>query len=66
MTHAVKTFNKSGKCLYEANFKTAEAAYEEYVNDLRLLKKFAKKGEETTIVRLNDGYVMAIETIAGV
>lgn len=65
MKHAVRTFNKAGKCLYEKEFRTAEAAYEEYVNDIRILKSRLEKGEEITIARFNEGYVMTIETIKG-
>ena len=66
MKHSVKTIdNKTGKCLYEADFSTPEAACEEYQKDLRLLKSKIEKGEEISIVRLNDGYVMEFETVRG-
>lgn len=65
MKHAVRTFNNAGKCLYEAHFSTAEKAYEEYQENIRILKKCLPRGEEITIARFNDGYVMTLETIKG-
>lgn len=64
MTHEVRTY-KNGKCVYQAHFQNAESAYNEYLDNIRLIKKYSKKGEETTVVRLNEGAVMAIETIIG-
>jgi selenophosphate synthetase-related protein len=65
MKHEVRTFNKNGKCVYVNCHRTADKAYEEYQNNIRLIKKYIQKGDEATVVRLNDGYVMAIETIKG-
>ena len=65
MKHAVRTFNRHGECLHEAHFQTAEAAYEEYVSDIRLLKKSLKKGDEITVARYNDGDLMTYETVKG-
>ena len=63
MKHSVLTINKAGKVVYENLHKTAETAYEEYEKNIVLVKKFIKKGEELTVVRMNDGQVMTMETI---
>lgn len=65
MKHSVLTINKAGKVVYEGLHKTAESAYEEYVKNIALVKKFIKKGEETTVVRMNEGQVMTMEIIKG-
>lgn len=65
MKHAVRTYDRNGKCLYENHFRTAEAAYKEYTDNIRILKKFIKKGEEITIARFNEGDLMTFEVIKG-
>ena len=65
MKHCVKTFNKESKCVYENHHKTAETAYEEYIDNIRNIKKFIRKGEEFTVARFNDGMLMTMETIKG-
>ena len=65
MKHAVKTFNKEGKLVYENFHKTVETAYEEYVKNIAIAKKYCRKGEEITIARFNDGQVMTFETVVG-
>lgn len=65
MKHTVKTYNALGETLYEENFKTADEAYNKYVEFVKILKCRLEKGEEITIARYNDGYVMHIQTIVG-
>ena len=65
MNHEVRTYNKAMECVYTNNHQTAESAYEEYTENIRIIKKHINKGEEITVVRLNDGAVVAIETIKG-
>ena len=65
MKHEVLTINKNNEIVYRNSHKTAEKAYEEYVRNINLIKKGIEKGEEFTVVRMNDGYVMTMETIKG-
>ena len=66
MKNLVLTFNNiTKKVVYESIHQTAESAYEEYVRNIALVKKFIRKGEETTVVRMRDGHIMAYETIKG-
>ena len=65
MKHSVRTYNKDYKCVYENFHRTAESAYEEYVENIRLIKKGIRKGEEFTVARVNDGRIMTLETIKG-
>lgn len=65
MKHIVATFDKNKKCLYREDFPTAEMAYEAYTDYIRVLRARLEKGEEVTVVRFNDGYVMTMETIVG-
>ena len=65
MKHSVRTYNKDHRCVYENFHATAERAYEEYVENIRLIKKSIRKGEQFTVVRVNDGQIMTLETIKG-
>ena len=66
MTNSVITFNNiTKKVVYENQHQRPESAYEEYLNNIRITKKFIKKGEEITIARLRDGHIMTFETIRG-
>lgn len=65
MKHIVATFDKNNKCLYKEGFPTAEMAYKEYVDNIRVLKAHLEKGQEVTVARFNDGYVMTMETVVG-
>ena len=63
MKHSVLTINKTGKVVYEGLHQTAESAYDEYVKNIGLIKKFIKKDEKYTVVRVNEGQIMTMETI---
>ena len=65
MKHSVRTYNKDYKCVYENFHATAETAYEEYLKNIRLIKKSIRKGEQFTVARVNDGRIMTLETING-
>ena len=65
MKHEVLTINKNNEIVYRNSHRTAEAAFEEYSRNINLLKKSLEKGEEFTVIRMNDGYVMTMETIKG-
>ena len=63
MKHSVRTYNRDYKVVYENHHRTAEAAYEEYVENIRIIKKHIQKGEKFTVARVNDGMIMTLETI---
>ena len=67
MKHIVATFDKNNnnKCLCKEDFPTAEMAYEFYKDSIRVLKARLEKGEEITVARFNEGYLMTMETIVG-
>lgn len=65
MKHEVRTFNSKGDCLYTNHHRTAEAAYEEYVDNIRIIKKHIRKGEKIIVARYNDGDLMTFEKIEG-
>lgn len=65
MKHTVRTYNLSGKFMYESNFVTAEAAYKEYTEIIENLKKTLPKGYGATVVRFRDGKPMTQETVIG-
>lgn len=65
MKHAVRTFNLSGKFMWEGKFETAEKAYAEYVDTIENLKRTLPKGYGVTVVRFNGDRVMTQETIIG-
>ena len=65
MKHAVRTFNLSGKFIWEDSFETAEKAYEEYVDTIENLKRNLPKGQGVIVVRFNNEKVMTQETIIG-
>lgn len=65
MNHSVRTYNAEKKCVYENFHRTAESAYAEYVDNIRTIKRFVRKGEQFTVVRTVDGQIMTIETIEG-
>jgi hypothetical protein len=63
MTHTVRTFNLSGKFMYEKNFLTAEDAYKEYTEIIENLKKTLHAGYGVTVVRYRDDKPMTMETV---
>ena len=65
MKHTVKTFNYSGKLIYEANFATAEKAHYEFMDIVNNAEKTLPTGYGVHIVRYNDGREMAVETVIG-
>lgn len=65
MEHIVATFDKNKKCLCKEYFTAAEIAYEFYKDSIRILKARLEKGEEITVARFNEGYLMTMETIVG-
>lgn len=65
MKHIVRTYNKDYKCVYENFHRTEETAYEEYIDNIRNIKKFIQKGEEFTVMRFNNGNIMTLEVIKG-
>lgn len=64
MKHTVRTYNLSGKFMYESHFETAEKAYAEYLDIIENAKKNLPKGFGITVVRFIDEKVMATETVA--
>lgn len=65
MKHEVRTYNKNKACVYANSHNTAESAYEEYIENIKLIKSFIRKGDEFTVARLNDGAIMTLEVIKG-
>lgn len=63
MKHSVRTYNSDYRCVYENHHTTAEKAYEEYVENIRIIKKNIRRGEQFTVARVNDGRIMTLETI---
>lgn len=63
--HVVRTFDKSGKMIYESFFETAEKAYEEYVDIIENEKENLPYGRELIVARFADGILMSRETIKG-
>ena len=65
MKHVVRTFNLSGKFMYEEHFATAQKAYEGYVDIIENAKRNLPSGFGITVVRFNDGMAMTSETVIG-
>lgn len=65
MKHAVRTYNLSGKFMYESHHTTAEDAYKEYTEIIENMRKTLPSGYGVTVVRFNDGKPMTKETIIG-
>ena len=65
MKHTVRIYNKENKMVYENIFGSAENAYEEYMENIRVIKKCIGKDEEYTVARYNDDVLMTAETIRG-
>ena len=63
--HTVRTYDKAGKLLYEANFKTAEAAYGEYKAILSNLRKTLPDGGWVRVVRFRDELPMCCDVAEG-
>ena len=63
MKHVVRTYNLSGKFMYESHFETAEKAYAEYLDIIENAKKNLPAGYGVIVVRFRDEKVMAMETI---
>lgn len=57
----VRTY-KDRKLVYENYHRTAETAYEEYLDIIARVKKYGFDGNEFDVARFNDGYIMTIET----
>lgn len=65
MTHEVRTFNSSGKCMHVQRFVTAEKAYEEYNDIIENAKTHLPKGYDVTVVRYRGSQIMSRETVVG-
>lgn len=63
--HHVRTFNLSGKFIYEESFQTAEKAYEEYLHIIKNAQEQLPAGYGVVVVRYWDNNIMAEETIIG-
>ena len=61
--HVVRTYNLSGKFMYESHFETAEKAYAEYLDIIENAKKELPAGYGVTVVRFRDEKIMATETV---
>ena len=61
----VATINDNYKVLSMENYPTAEAAYEAWVEAIRILKKHLPKGETVTVIRYRWNQVMTMETVVG-
>lgn len=65
MKHTVRTFNLSGKFMYERNFTTAEDAYSEYKDIIDNSQKNLPSGYGIIVVRYRDNKEMTRETVIG-
>lgn len=65
MKNVVRTYNLSGKFMYEEHFPTPEKAYEGYVDIIENMKRNLPKGFGVTVVRFRDGIAMTSETVIG-
>ena len=65
MKNVVRTFNLSGKFMYEEHFSTPEKAYKGYVDIIENMKRNLPKGFGVTVVRFSDEMVMTTETVIG-
>lgn len=65
MKNVVRTFNLSGKFMYEEHFPTPEKAYEGYVDIIENMKRNLPKGFGVTVVRFSDEKAMTSETVIG-
>ena len=65
MKNVVRTFNLSGKFMYEEHFPTPEKAYEGYVDIIENMKRNLPKGFGVTVVRFDDEMVMSSDTVIG-
>jgi len=64
--HVIRTYNASGKIMYEERFTTANKAYEAYKEMVDNSERNLPKGYETTVVRYdNEGRIMSIQTVVG-
>ncbi len=63
MKNTVRTYNLSGKFMYERNFEKDTDAYKEYLDIIDNAKRTLPSGFGITVVRLKDDKVMAMETI---
>lgn len=63
--NTVRTFNAAGKMVYEANFNTPEAAYNEYIENRRILKERLPRGEKIILTRWEGNSIMTIEEVVG-
>ena len=61
----IRTYNSQNEMLYEEHFTTAEEAYAEYCDCIRLLKAKLPKGHKITVTRWRYGTIMTMETIEG-
>lgn len=63
--NTVKTYNLSGKFMYESHHCTADEAYKEYCNIIENLKQELPKGFGATVVRERFGKVQSMVTVLG-
>ena len=63
MKHSVITLDKQGKPISVNHHRTAESAYAEYINNIRVIKNHIQKGDEFIIMRLNGGNIMTSEKL---
>lgn len=63
--HQVRTYDKAGKLIYEANFTTAEDAHAEYKDILRNLKETLPDGGWVRVVRFRDELPMCCDVAEG-
>lgn len=63
--HVVRTYNPSGKIMWERSFQTADEAYKEYVDTIEYVKRTILKGYSVTVTRYNGNDLMTLEVIEG-
>ena len=61
----VRTYNLSGKFIYEQHFPNAEKAYNEYKNIIENAKNNLPVGFGIHVISFVDEKIMAMETIEG-
>ena len=63
--HVVRTYNPSGKIMWERSFQTADEAYKEYVEVIEYTKRTIPSGYSITVTRYNGDALMTLEVIEG-
>ena len=61
----VATLNSKYEVLNIESYPSAEAAYADYVETIRILRNRLPKGEKVTVVRYRWNQIMAMETVSG-